>query len=279
MKTLYASNTNTKYPLESTYSVPISEDIIIDMSLSIPTGIDPLLTNLVVSKHHIFCSFETAEGEPIAHIMVPTPTVSVIYQLTMNVDGYGWIVFGPGIGKEQQHKKITVALDPTVILHTKSKKEIGFQVNGITYPMPTSLNIKATNYMTIQETDSIELIRDDSKLTATNRRTLFKPNNQVKEGQIFTINGVAPTHTGNIDIMFQLNNYDETVDVSLMPILEHSTEKTIGLLLTTDGLDSCRPDELDKIIKCRTEMGAQHPLPLDAINCEEDCDEYFIHTG
>ena len=139
---LYNENALIKYPLSDTHTEDIPNDIILDLSLTVPANLtDIKCTNIICKPNYVFISFESANG-PVGHVITLTPKPFIIIPLTMSCAGYGWIVLGPGALRAFELKGSTVAVDSRCIVpNISTLKKFKLNINGFEYDMPKALKI------------------------------------------------------------------------------------------------------------------------------------------
>jgi hypothetical protein len=144
---LYSNNADIKYPLSDFHEQDIPNDLLLDLSLNVPPGHDPVLAAVRVGVSFVFISIEDrTTGVPIAHTIVNSPRTAVVVPLTMEVEGFGWVVFGPGIRNQFYSEAIEVDLDPECVVYLDpSAPEFGLIVNKAEYTLANFLEIVAQN--------------------------------------------------------------------------------------------------------------------------------------
>lgn len=266
----YADNTAIKYPLDPFNEGNIPNDILIDMAMSVPSGVDVYLTNLVITSKFTFISFESDTGAAVGHLIQSYPSVGSITPITMTMDGYAWIVFGAGVLEgDKDFKNVRIKLDSTVLLpNVIADNPFSLFVDGKAYTRPDILNIIPLGYIETEETlNVLKLVRADDQLAGNDSITLFTTQ-EYSSRMVTYINGVPPDSSGNIDI-------DITHNVgsgNITEIKRASDQSVIGLLISTFGMTDCsdETERLKKKLLCRTEYGITYQLPLDHVNCPGD---------
>jgi hypothetical protein len=202
----YSNNATIKYPLSDFHEEGIPNDILLDLSLSIPEGLEPILGVLRVGKGFVFVSLEEKTSrEPIASVLVFKPQAAVVVPLTMHVSGFGWVVFGPGLSKVFYSGDVAVDLDPETYVALKGDApSLTLTVNGIRYVVENTLDIFAAN-ATIKitvEGQTIYLDRNDAEILDEQLKgfTELGDTGTPTGGILQTLDGVRPDANGNVDI-------------------------------------------------------------------------------
>jgi hypothetical protein len=225
---LYSNNADIKYPLSDFHEEDIPNDILLDMSLNIPDGLDPVVGVLRVGIGFVFISIENAaDRTPIANVLVTEPLLARVYPLTMDVNGFGWVVFGPGaVGNREFYTgDIEVSLDPEVVVRLPSTGlEVDLSVNGFTKTLENILELSSlTGLLTLTvEGSTIYIDRNDeglseSDLTAFSSQTPEDDN--INERIVYTIAGIGPDGDGNVDIDIDgcISGCDDTKSLTIPP--------------------------------------------------------------
>ena len=88
---LYANNADIKYPLSDFHETGIPNDILLDLSLSVPAIKDPILGALRIGPTTVFLSIEDRETRvSIASVLVTYPVAARVYPLE-NVGAGVWL--------------------------------------------------------------------------------------------------------------------------------------------------------------------------------------------
>lgn len=278
MEQWYANNTTIKFPLDPFHEEDLPDDLLVDMAVSVPEGMDVYLTNLVATDKYVFLSLEATDGSAVGHCVQAYPSVSAIIPLIMSTDGYGWVVFGPGIREvPREYKDVRIKLDASVLLpDIPIANPFDLFVDGKAYERPEILNIKTLDYATVEETeDELRLVRADSKLSGNMNITLFT-SQEFGGPAVTTLNGVAGNDSGNIDLLL---NPDPLSD-SITEIKRTTDDTIIGLLMKAYHITDCgdETERLKEKLLCRTEYGITVPLPLDFVNCTGDeCPPFSVY--
>lgn len=283
MEQWYANNTTIKFPLDPFHEGDVPDDMLVDMSVTVPPGTDVWLTNFIVTDRFVFLSLEATDGSAVGHCIQTDPDISHIVPLEMKTAGYGWIVFGPGIKEgPREYKDIRIKLDASVLLPDVPVTDpYELYVDGKSYPRPEILNIKTLDYITVNENkfdDALWFIRDDSKLSGNMAITLFTEETYYPN-YVTDINGLTPDSAGNININITPVGTPPD-DNTITEIKRKSDDTIIGLLLRAYNVDGCS-DETERLkekLKCHTEYGVPAGLPLDFVNCDEDpCPPFSVY--
>ena len=271
MEQLYDSNTSVKYPLDPFTETDIPNDMLLDMSFSLPDTSVILLTNFVVTDKYLFISFEKDDGTPIGHLMLTKIIPGIVYPVSMSVEGDGWVVFGPGVRRHSLSQQgCGVLLNPSVVVNYVSP-ESGLTLfinNQEISSFPAYIELAGGGYLSIiydtfDGRPALRFRRNDVSTTLDERRSLFE-DIQSREGTIYTIKGATPDN-GNIDIELQTTG----LTGSILPIL-NSGNTPIGSVFLVNDENECENQFPEQAIQCRQELGIVTPLPLDFINCPED---------
>lgn len=273
MNQMLAGNSIIKYPLDPLSSDVVPHDFLLDLSVTVPEGMDPLLTNIIIGLGSLFITLETAAGDPVGHYSGPAGTGRIV-NMTMSVPGFGWLVVGPAVDEEVRIlKNIREPLDPSTTLRVPaSPTAFSLVVDGKRYDMPDKLNIEGRGLVSDGSwAEGPELMRNDDTLSLTTRVSELLADYS-EEAAVTGLAGAVPLD-GNIDLTLEPSETGATAD--LIPITSDGV--VIGLLITSSGMSDC-PDETERLKKkilCRTDAGLSLPLPLDHVNCPDDivCDE------
>ncbi len=271
---LYNENAAVKYPLDDLHTEVIPNDILLDLSLTLPPGSGQVIcTNIVCRSGYVFVSFETA-SMAVGHLITTTPVPFRILPLTMSCDGAGWVVLGPGALREFSIVGSSAAVDPRCIVPSISTlRKFKLKVNGFEYDFPSILKIVASpaallarETRTIDTTpvETLVISRNDLALGTTVVKTglvEYDPEDQ----PVATLAGVRPDSAGNIDIVLQTETPAEKA--YLVPV-RNTEGDPIGFTFMTSGMSGC-PDaykDLDgKIKKSDTGYGSAEAMPLDCM--------------
>lgn len=204
---LYSNNADIKYPISDFDTNEIPTDIILDLSLTLPSNLEPAIQAIRITPYTAFVSIENkTTGDPLATAIVGEPQTAEVYPLQMEVDGFGWIVFGPGLNRDYYSGYVTAELDPECWMYLDGGfSEFSLNVNGEDQEVFNILEFLAQNsVLTItQSGDTIYVDRNDDVLrrAETSAFTDFVPLEDTYN-MIRTIGGTSPDEDGNIDIVF-----------------------------------------------------------------------------
>jgi hypothetical protein len=206
---LYSNNAEIKYPLDEFHEEPIPDSILLDMSLTVAEGVDPVVAAIRVGAGFVFVSVEErTTGVPVGSAIVQSPLTGIVYPLTMDNGGFGWVVFGPGsiFGNEFFSSDVEVGIDPECITRLKpTANPFELSVNGFSKEIANVLSIASFNSLLTITVDgnTIYIDRNDDGLDDTDLAAFSNdtdPLAAVENNVLFTIDGVSPDDDGNIDI-------------------------------------------------------------------------------
>jgi hypothetical protein len=151
---LYANNADIKYPLSDFHETDIPNDILLDLSISVPAGIDPILAALRIGPSTVFLSIEDRlTRAPVASVIVTYPVAAKVYPLDMTMGGFGWVVFGSRVttGEPYFSGDVVVDLDPEVFVALrKTAPRLDLTVNGFPQDITNVLTLLAgSNLVTV----------------------------------------------------------------------------------------------------------------------------------
>ena len=220
---LYSNNADIKYPLDMFDESQVPNDILLDLSLSLPEGITPVVGAIRITESLAFVSIEDkATRAPLATAAVASPQLAVVYPLEMAVEGFGWIVFGPGLRRDYYSSEIQADLDPeTYVGLRRVAPQFSAQVNGFDHAVSNILTFLTANttLLATRQGDTIYLDRDDTKLRPAQIAdfTLLPGGNPDLTKYVLTIGGVEPDENGNIDIDI-VGCFEDCIDVYSLPV-------------------------------------------------------------
>lgn len=204
----YSNNATIKYPLSDFHEENIPNDILLNLSLNIPDGYVPVVSIIQTSEDLAFVAIE----DETTHVLLGSVTVieplpARIYPLTMDVAGFGHIVFGPGLTDPYNSGNISVQLDPDTTVYTRAlAPELEITVNGIQYDLSNVLRLAETaGIISITASgDKVYFDRNDANLTSAQIAGFVDLPGSLEnpEDIITSIAGVKPDSEGNIDILF-----------------------------------------------------------------------------
>lgn len=209
MNLLYSNNADIKYPLSDFHEESIPNDILLDLSLSIPDGLDPVVGVLRVGLGFVFVSIEnSSDRTAIASVLVQDPVLARVYPLDMSVGGFGWVVFGPGAvqGTPFYSGNIAVPVDPECVLALKQiAPVVNLVVNGFQKQLDNILFLASgSDLLTITVSDGVVYIDRNDEILSEQDKTAFTDQGFGTEGisrrVLFTLGGVGPDSSGNVDI-------------------------------------------------------------------------------
>ena len=203
---LYANNADVKYPLSDFHETDVPNDLLLDLSLSLPAGYTPVVGAIRMTRYLAFVSIENAVTRvPLAVAAIPTPKMAVVYPLTMSVAGSGWIVFGPGIARDYYSGPVAIELDPATWVALRQNAPVyTLEVNGTPYTLRDYLKLLlANNVLSVSISgNQIYLDRNDAELSA-GQLADFTDNGldaDMDQKVLKTLGGIGPDVNGNIDI-------------------------------------------------------------------------------
>jgi hypothetical protein len=203
----YSNNADIKYPLSDFHEGDIRNDILLDLSLDIPTGLDPVLAAVRVGSTFVFISIEDRDtGTPIAHAIVNSPRTAVVVPLTMHVEGFGWVVFGPGV-REPYFSSDIIDLDPECVTSLElTAPAFNLVVNNGEYTLANLLEIVGANEtLSIRTSGQDVIFERNDELIPTEQIAAFTEGARSIGGEenplLFELGGVLPDADGNIDVV------------------------------------------------------------------------------
>jgi len=207
---LYSNNADIKYPLSDFHTEDIPNDILLDVSLSVPPDYEAVVGAVRVGLGFAFVSIENkADRRPIGHVLVQNPVVARVYPLDMDVPGFGWVVWGPGAasGKSYYSGDVSVDLDPEAVIALKrTGLSLGLRVNTFEQDVNEFIELlSGSDTLAItREGSTIYLDRNDEALTEDDITALNLEQQAALENQeqvVYTVAGTPPDAEGNIDII------------------------------------------------------------------------------
>jgi hypothetical protein len=225
MSNLFENNADVKYPLSDFHEFSIPNSIFTGLSLAVPEGVNPRMTGLRVGIGFVFVLFEDSDTElPVASLLQENPEPGRIYPLDMDVDGFGWVMFGPGIYDEEGFvSDEIVELDPdTVIPQLNVHDAFTIEVNGFSYTLEAFLELLSDSSLLSLSIsgDTLYIDRNDAVLDDISRSALTDNGGLSTAGEdprIYTIDDIGPDANGNIDIDIVgcIEKCDEVNDLEL----------------------------------------------------------------
>jgi hypothetical protein len=275
---LYISNSMVKYPFDDGHTYDLGNDVVLDMCLSVPKGIIPVVTAVAITETTFFMAFEDqVTQKAIGHVILANPGILQIYQIETTMDySFGWIVLGPGCRTPYTNRLMELALDATVVLHRPTPNSLmdTLILDGLTYDMSGELTIEtSSSYVTVTAEDRvISGIPGDTNPSGYKRCIVLRRNDtnmplQLLEGGLVeagtspyalvtSIAGAGPDEDGNVDIT------SGTIEIDVMT-------NASGLLISTSNTADPCPSQnmiLAHIQHGRCDLGIPKeylPLPLD----------------
>jgi hypothetical protein len=202
---LYAFNNDIKYPLSDFHETDIPNSILSDLTLGIPAGLDAVVGCIRITGLVAFITIQNrTTGESIAIGAISNPVPGRVYPLEMDVDGYGWVVFGSGIYDELIYTgPVEIDLDPEVVTQLQvTAPKFAVEENGYTYDVTNVLNLLTVNdTITITvENGIIYVDRNDATLNESQIAGFTNILGEDLSELIYTIAGAVADDDGNIDI-------------------------------------------------------------------------------
>jgi len=276
----YSNNADLKYPLSDFHNEVIPNDILLNLTLGIPTGIVPAVAAIRVENSFVFISIEDVNTRtPVATVLINKPSLAKVYPLDMDVIGHGWVSFGPGATGSSTFYSgdILVGVDPECVTSLdNTEPPYIIEVNGLEFQVNNILDFLAENENIILTVDgsTIFIDRNDDTLSAEARVNLTATVSEISlqtSDVVFSVGGVLPDTDGNIDI--------DVVDC--IPECAFSREIVIPRGDTGDGetkelpLDIFQPREFAEGDPCAPATSSEAPEeqdPFDGCNVLEKVD-------
>jgi hypothetical protein len=202
---LYSYNANIKYPLSDFHEADVPNDILSDLTVSVGPDYDPVVGAIRVTPFTAFVAIQNRPtGESLAVAAVMNPIPGRVYPLEMDVDGFGWIVFGPG-GRARQFYTgaVEIDLDPEVHVELKNTAPLyAIKEGPYTYDAVNILKLLSTNNVVSisVEGNTIYIDRNDAALTEDQIAGFTNVLGEDTTTLVFTIAGARADDDGNIDI-------------------------------------------------------------------------------
>jgi hypothetical protein len=204
----YSNNADLKYPLSDFHNEPVPNSILLNLTLGIPEGYEPAVAAIRVQSTFVFISIEDKNTrEPIATSLITRPRLATVYPLDMDIDGYGWVSYGPGaINEEYFSGDILIDVDPECITALKSTAPpFSVEVNGIASEVSNILDFLSANDNLLITVDNgiMYIDRNDSAITIDERANLTASVSALSvttSDLVLSIGGVQPDETGNVNI-------------------------------------------------------------------------------
>jgi hypothetical protein len=206
---LYSNNADIKYPLSDFHEEDVPNDILLDLSLDVPEGLEPVLSVLRVGAGYCFVSItDKTTKVSIADVLIQKPRLARVYPFDMSVDGFGWVMVGPGAvqGKTYYSDDVSIDLDPEVYTALKQTAHVfSLDINGFSTDLSNFLHMVSGSEILEFTIDgqNIYIDRNDSVLTEADQVAFSEQGNVLADAvdtALFTVDGVEPDAAGNIDI-------------------------------------------------------------------------------
>jgi hypothetical protein len=205
---LYSNNADIKYPLSDFHEADIPNDLLLDLSISVPDGLDPVLGVIRVGLSFVFISLENrSDRTPIASAILTNPVAARVYPLTMDVTGFGWVVFGPrAVTGDAYLNEDVVDLDPEIVQPVvQTAPALALTVNGFDRDVTNFLEILSGSvFLTLSVEDGVVYIdRNDDELSTDDLISLGVEQDIADQNQtqlLYTVDGTPPDENGNLDI-------------------------------------------------------------------------------
>ena len=284
-KQIYSTYSEIKYPFSDTHEYDVTNDIVLDMCLTVPSSIPtPYVTVVSVTANIFFLAIETGGPLGVGFFSEVSPSPFTVYDMTSTMAGcYGWILLGPGCSRPYENRSLTMYLDESVLARNASVANMfsyidvdGFRkaILGGPVTLTSNGNIKMSRESrTVSGTlrDCLVLSRNDSLMTRDIVYGQLVEGASSDEKYASSIGGVSPDSSGNIDILFGYPG------ASVTTILDKKDDGVAGLLIDDASIIGCtHVDPVTMLSHSKCDEGLDYPLPLDADvekakSYEEDC--------
>jgi len=206
---LYANNADIKYPLSDFHEASIPNGALLDLSITVEDALQPVVGAFRVGPSFAFISIEDETTRaPIASAIITNPVSARVYPLTMDVDGYGWVVFGPdSVTGNPFYSDEVVALDPETILPlVRTASPLSLAINGFPREVRNILEIaSASIFLTVSVEDGVIYVdRNDDELSTDDLISLGVEkdiNSDTTRQVLYTLENTSPDENGNIDVV------------------------------------------------------------------------------
>lgn len=202
---LYSNNAEIKYPISDFDENEIPTDILLDLSLSVPEAYTPIISAIRISPFTAFVAIvNQSDGLPLATAIVQSPATATVYPLQMDVEGFGWVVFGPGLSNDYYSGDITAELDPETWVAMKTTAPVfDIEVNGYSFDLANILGLLVQNdILTLTvDGDTVYIDRNDSVLSEAEIAAFSDFVASQDSPTIQSVGGTPPDETGNLDII------------------------------------------------------------------------------
>jgi hypothetical protein len=268
------------------------------MSLTVPDGVTPVVTAISITPVSFFLALEDAvTQEGIGQVSITFPSAFSVYKFDMPMTGaYGWLVPGSGINTPGVYTEIEVALDPQIVIKQPpiSNAFTDVTINQILHTIEGILGLDGISPYIKISTEEVDIVgvgtktcivlsRNDNSITTEELYSSFTELASNNQGGIFTLGGVTPDESGNIDLTTSPDSF------VLFTIQGPAGEGDIGLLLFESEEVCVKDDPKDLVLHGQCEQGiatedglpcddlviANHPeYTLDDCGCTEPTDQY-----
>lgn len=273
---MYSNNADIKYPLSDFHEADVPNDILLDMSLSLPEGLEPVAGVVRVGLDFAFLSIENkSDRTPICSVLVQAPSLARVYPMDMDVDGFGWVVFGPGAvqGQPYYSGNLAVDLDPEcVVLLRRTAPVFNLTMNGFRKQLENILFLASgTELLLLSVADGVVYIDRNDEILSTEDRTAFTDQGIGAEGiadrVLFTLGGIGPDADGNVDVDI-IGCVRGCLDTREVPVLRGDT----GLGVSGElPLDIYTEREYTPGDPCAPGESSSEPGPSEAADPFEGC--------
>lgn len=236
---LYESNAGLKFPLSESHTEAVPNDLLLDMSLSVPEDVEPALSDIVCTGLTLFVAVEDrATGLAVGQFMVSRPKACAFYDMTSTMDGCrGWLVPGPGVSRVfNQGLSAPVEPDPSVVARVPWDRSSirGFAINGVARVVDGPVRIRSGDG-SLSVTTYDRSVRLPWESESANRRLIVinpagvrgRARAVTPDGTyvnpVRTIAGVPPDEDGNVQIS------GDGADVEVFTLEESGTPLGVGL--------------------------------------------------
>jgi hypothetical protein len=289
---IYGSNTLRPFPLQEGNTLDMSNDILIDMSITVPYGVTPVVTAIAMTRSTFFLAVEDdVSKNAVGQILIHNPSPFSVYKFDMPMSGaYGWIVPGPGIRRDATYTEIDAFLDPAVVMTMPPNMSAmrNIVINGIEYDIEGLLGLVSgapsikistgvRDIIGSGNTNCIILSRNDEQMGSDQLYYSFTESTSYPDA-IYRIGGVVPDASGNIDIETGPATFHVSEIVGPASISDNVQQEVLGLLFNQSEEVCIGGDMTKRILHGRCEQGIVCRLPDDGLVealrpefLEEDC--------
>ena len=192
------------------------KDIFVDMSITVPVGVVPIVTAIAITPTTFFmCLEDEVTKTAIGQVSINSPSPFMVYKFEMPMVGaFGWIVPGPGINTVRTIRDIDEYLDPSVVLSAPAIpnaltnvtiNDTEYDISGILglETLSSMLKITTETREIVGEIDPVECIvisRNDAVLTTEQLYYSFAESTD-NTGAILRIAGALPDADGDIQLV------------------------------------------------------------------------------